>query len=57
METDALSTAFFVMGPEKVRRYCEVHPGLQVILVPEAEEDALCPLRIGNGREVGEKGP
>jgi len=56
METDALSTAFFVLGPEKVRRYCEVYPGLQVILVPEAEEDALCPLHIGNGQEVGEKG-
>jgi len=53
METDALSTAFFVMGPEKVRRYCEAHPGLQVILVPEAEEDALRPLRIGNGQTAG----
>ncbi len=57
METDALGTAFFVLGPEKVRRYCEVHPGLQVILLPEAEESALRPLRIGNGREVGGKGP
>ncbi len=33
METDALSTAFFVMGEEKVRAYCAAHPEYRAILV------------------------
>ena len=34
-ETDALSTAFFVMGEAKTRQYCTAHPGIQAVLVPE----------------------
>ncbi len=30
---DALSTAFFVMGPEKAAEYCERHPEVSAILV------------------------
>ena len=32
-EADALSTAFFVMGTEGVRRYCGNHPGIGAVLV------------------------
>jgi FAD:protein FMN transferase len=40
-EADALSTAFYVMGPEKVASFCAAHAGIGAILV--------CP-----GDEVGE---
>ncbi len=32
-EADALSTAFYVLGPEKAASYCEQHPGVSAILV------------------------
>jgi FAD:protein FMN transferase len=32
---DALSTAFYVMGPELARAYCESHPGIGMILLCE----------------------
>ncbi len=32
-EADALSTAFFVMGLETTRRFCETHPGVGAVLV------------------------
>lgn len=31
---DALSTAFFVMGLEKTREYCDNHPEIGVLLIP-----------------------
>lgn len=34
---DALSTAFFVMGLEKTRQYCDNHPEIGVLLVPPPE--------------------
>jgi thiamine biosynthesis lipoprotein len=45
LEADALSTALFVLGPERSREYCQARPGLRAILVqdrgkgtePEAE--------------------
>lgn len=46
-ETDALSTAFFVMGVEKVRAYCASHKGVRAILVPLAEAGTLRAIRIG----------
>jgi thiamine biosynthesis lipoprotein len=33
-EADALSTAFFVMGVENARAYCDNHPGVGAILIP-----------------------
>lgn len=33
LETDALATAFFVMGEAKVRAFCEAHPAFRAILV------------------------
>ncbi|TWT31122.1 Thiamine biosynthesis lipoprotein ApbE precursor [Posidoniimonas corsicana] len=32
-EADALSTAFYVMGPEATRAYCEAHPGVGAAFV------------------------
>jgi thiamine biosynthesis lipoprotein len=40
-ESDALSTAFFVMGEEGTKRYCETHPGVKAILVVQPEREAL----------------
>ena len=36
-EADALSTAFYVMGPDEVGRYCRSHPGIATVLVCPAE--------------------
>lgn len=32
-EADALSTAFYVLGPERTRAYCEAHPGVGAAFV------------------------
>lgn len=45
-EADALSTAFFILGVEAARRYCEEHPGIGALLVPAA---AAPPLVLGLG--------
>lgn len=34
-EADALATAFFVSGIDRARAYCEVHPEIGAILLPE----------------------
>ncbi len=44
-EADALSTAFFILGSDAARRYCESHPGIGAILLPEGEDAR--PLVIG----------
>jgi thiamine biosynthesis lipoprotein len=36
-EADALSTAFFVGGVEVARQYCNSHPGIGAIVLPEGE--------------------
>lgn len=46
-ETDALSTAFFVMGVAGVRAYCDVHKGVRAIMVPIPENGKPVPVRIG----------
>ncbi len=46
MESDALSTAFFVMDEEETRRYCERRPGIRAILVPTPSGESPVPLRI-----------
>jgi thiamine biosynthesis lipoprotein len=33
-EADALATAFFVLGIDKTRLYCQTHPGIGAILLP-----------------------
>lgn len=37
-ESDALSTAFFVLGVEGTRDYCASHPEVRALLVPASEE-------------------
>lgn len=44
-EADALATAFFILGVEPARRYCEAHPEIGAVVLP-AQEQAL-PLVIG----------
>ncbi len=47
-ETDALATAFFVMGQAKTRQYCAAHPHIQAVLVAEVESgESLRLVRIG----------
>jgi thiamine biosynthesis lipoprotein len=38
-EADALSTAFYVMGPEGVADYCERHPRVAALLVAAADRE------------------
>jgi thiamine biosynthesis lipoprotein len=37
-EADALATAFFILGVEKTRLYCEAHPGVGAVLLPVGAE-------------------
>ena len=34
-EADALSTAFYIDGVDCARRYCEAHPGVGAVLLPD----------------------
>jgi len=36
-EADALSTAFYVLGPEKAGEFCHAHPGIAAVLVCPAD--------------------
>ena len=36
-EADALATAFYVLGVDKARAYCETHPGIGALLLPQGE--------------------
>jgi thiamine biosynthesis lipoprotein len=38
-EADALSTAFYVMGPDEVERYCSTHSNIGALLVTPAERE------------------
>ena len=38
-ETDALSTAFFVMGAERTEEFCRARPNLRVIMIEERDDD------------------
>ncbi|HEV3142465.1 MAG TPA: FAD:protein FMN transferase [Gemmataceae bacterium] len=44
-QADALATAFFVLGIEKTNLYCQAHPGIGAILLPEGEQAQ--PIAIG----------
>ncbi len=46
-ESDALSTAFLVLGAEETRRYCEENPGVRAIIVPAANSTEPSAVRIG----------
>jgi FAD:protein FMN transferase len=56
-EADALTTAFFILGVEKAKAYCEAHPGIGAVLLPEGADAS--PVVVGlkpevRGRKVGE---
>jgi thiamine biosynthesis lipoprotein ApbE len=36
---DALSTAFMIMAPEEIKRYCEVHPETRAIVIMHEQDD------------------
>ncbi|HQN01799.1 MAG TPA: FAD:protein FMN transferase, partial [Candidatus Hydrogenedentes bacterium] len=38
LESDALSTFFYILGPEGTRKYCESHPEVRAILVVEKDD-------------------
>jgi thiamine biosynthesis lipoprotein len=40
-EADALATAFYVLGVEPTRRYCERHPEVGAVLLPDGPDAAL----------------
>ncbi len=44
-EADALATAFFVLGLEKVRLFCQTHTGVGAVLLPDG--DGAMPTEIG----------
>jgi thiamine biosynthesis lipoprotein len=46
-DSDALSTAFFVLGPEGARDYCRTHPDIRVIMMHEQADRTLEITRIG----------
>jgi thiamine biosynthesis lipoprotein len=48
-EADALSTAFFILGAEAACAYCESHPGIAAVLLPEGLD--ATPVVIGLARE------
>lgn len=45
VESDALSTAFFVMGLEQTKAYCRAHPGIRAVFVV-SDAGALKPVRV-----------
>lgn len=40
-QADALSTAFYVLGPEKTAQYCRSHPEVGVVLLPSGADEPL----------------
>jgi thiamine biosynthesis lipoprotein len=46
-DSDALSTAFFVMGREATQEYCRQHPNIKVVMMEEAPSGELEVTRIG----------
>ena len=52
-EADALSTAFFVLGVEKARAYCDNSPGVNALLIPPPSGGrTLEPINCGLPDEV-----
>jgi len=56
LETDALSTSFYVMGVDQVRHYIEKHPDIRAIIVEYPEDGAPKPVRIGSFGTESDKG-
>jgi thiamine biosynthesis lipoprotein len=49
-EADALATAFFILGVGRSAAYCEAHPEIAAILLPEGESAA--PVVLGRPTEI-----
>ncbi|MFP6585021.1 MAG: FAD:protein FMN transferase [Candidatus Hydrogenedentota bacterium] len=47
MLSDALSTAFYIMGMKDARDYCERHPEVYAVMVANPEDGIPKPIRIG----------
>jgi len=47
-EADALATAFYVLGVEKARGYCQEHPSIGAVILPQ---DQSRPIVLGYARE------
>ncbi len=52
-EADALSTAFYVLGPEKAERYCEQNPHVAAVLVtPGGNSGGMTVRSLGRAEEL-----
>jgi len=51
---DALSTAFFIGGPELAKRYCDAHRGTMALLTLDRDSDALLVFGASAGATVEE---
>jgi thiamine biosynthesis lipoprotein len=51
---DALATAFFILGNDNARAYCDSHPEIGAVLLPQ---DADRPVVLGLGAEALELAP
>jgi len=40
-EADALATAFYILGVEATRRYCEAHPDVSAVILPDGPDAEL----------------
>jgi thiamine biosynthesis lipoprotein len=45
-EADGLATAFFILGVDSAKAYCDAHPGIGAVLLPEGED---APVVVGLG--------
>jgi thiamine biosynthesis lipoprotein len=48
-EADALATAFYILGVDRTRAYCEAHPDVGAVLLPEGES---VPVVLGAARQL-----
>jgi thiamine biosynthesis lipoprotein len=46
-QSDALSTAFYVLGAEGAAEYCATHPEVRAVVVPDTPSGELVPQHIG----------
>ena len=53
-EADALSTAFFVGGPELAERYCAAHPGTLALITPDESSGRTFVIGRCRGAEVAD---
>ncbi|MGC8834608.1 MAG: FAD:protein FMN transferase [Armatimonadota bacterium] len=53
VQSDALATAFFVMGEEGTRKYCKLHPDVAALLIPQLRSaDEVVPIVVGSCKGI-----